>query len=93
MEIRYSITLHPTVISHDLPHLDPFWRHTIRDAIRAKLRSNPEVYGKPLRHALNGCRTLRIGDYRVVFQIIKQRVHIVAVIHRRTEYKDIEKRI
>lgn len=93
MEVSYSITLHPLVVTHDIPRLDPFLRQTIRDAIREKLTKRPEVYGKPLRYDLKGCRTLRVGDYRVVFQIQQKIVHIVGIIHRRTEYKGIEQRL
>ncbi|KKW35764.1 hypothetical protein A2852_00510 [Candidatus Adlerbacteria bacterium RIFCSPHIGHO2_01_FULL_54_23] len=93
MEIRYSITLHLAVISKDIPRLDTFWRHTIRDAIREKLKTKPELYGKPLRQTLKSCRTLRIGDYRVVFKIQDITVYIVGIVHRRAKYEGIEKRI
>jgi len=93
MEVSYSITLHPQVTASDIPRLDAFLRQTVRDAIREKLTKRPEVYGKPLRYTLKSCRTLRVGDYRVVFQIQQEIVHIVAIIHRRTEYKGVEARI
>ena len=93
MEVRYSITLHPLVTSHDIPRLDAFWRHEIRDAVRAKLTTEPELYGKPLRQSLKGCRGLRVGDYRVVFQIRPRTVHIFAVVHRSGKYKGVGKRV
>ncbi|MEK7132857.1 MAG: type II toxin-antitoxin system RelE/ParE family toxin [Patescibacteria group bacterium] len=93
MEVSYSITLHPLVTARDIPRLDAFLRQTIRDAIREKLTKRPEVYGKPLRYTLKGCRSLRVGDHRVVFQIQRRIVHIVAVIHRRTEYRGVEQRL
>jgi mRNA interferase RelE/StbE len=93
MEIRYSITLHPLVTSLDIPRLDAFWRHAIRDVIREKLTSHPEIFGKPLRRTLKGCRTLRVENYRVVFQIQKKTIHVIAIIHRSTKYKGIEKRV
>ena len=93
MGVRYSVTLHPLVTTHDIPRLDTFWRHTVRDAIRVKLRANPEIYGKPLRRALKGCRTLRVADYRIVFQIRSTTVHIVAIIHRSTNYHGVGKRL
>ena len=93
MEVSYSITLHPLVIAQDIPRLDPSLRQTVRDAVREKLTKRPEVYGKPLRYGLKGCWSLRVGDYRVVFQIQQKIVHIVAIIHRRTEYKGVEQRL
>jgi mRNA-degrading endonuclease RelE of RelBE toxin-antitoxin system len=93
MEVAYSITLHPLVTTHDIPKLDSFWRITVRDAIRGKLKTNPYVYGKPLRHDLKSCRTMRVADYRVVFQIRPKVVHIIAIIHRSTDYKGVAQRL
>ena len=93
MEIRYSITLHPAVVSEDIPRLDASWRRAIRDVVREKLSTRPDLYGKPLRQDLKGCRTLRVGDYRVVFQIQGSMVRIIAIIHRSSEYKNIHKRL
>jgi len=93
MEMKYSITLHPLVTSYDIPQLDTFWRHTIRDAIREKLATKPEIYGKPLRYNLKGCRALRIGDYRAVFQMEHATVYVVAIVHRSSKYKGVERRI
>jgi mRNA interferase RelE/StbE len=93
MEVSYSVTLHPHVTAHDIPRLDAFLRQTIRDAIRVKLTKRPEAYGKPLRYSLKSCRALRIGDYRVIFQIQQKIVHIVAIIHRKTGYKGAEQRL
>ena len=93
MEVRYSITLHPLVTTEDIPRLDTFWRHEIRDAVRAKLTIEPELYGKPLRQALKGHRSLRVENYRVVYRIEKRVVKILAIVHRSSKYKGIEKRI
>lgn len=93
MEIGYSVVLEPLVTARDIPRLDTFWRHTIRDAIREKLTVNPDIYGKPLRQSLKGCRALRVGDYRVVFQIQQKVIHVIVIIHRSTKYKGVEKRI
>jgi mRNA interferase RelE/StbE len=93
MEVSYSITLLPIVIAEDIPKLDVFWRGEVRDAIRSKLTTNPEIYGKPLRQSLQGCRRLRVGDYRAVFKIEKRVVQVIAIIHRSTKYKGVEKRL
>ena len=93
MEIDYSLSHHPLVIKEDIPRLDQFWRHEIRDAVRTKLLTQPELFGKPLRRTLKGCRTLRVGDYRVVYRIERRIIRIIAIIHRSGKYKGIEKRI
>ena len=93
MEIDYSLSHHPLVIKEDIPRLDQFWRHEIRDAVRTKLLTQPELFGKPLRRTLKGCRTLRVGDYRVVYRIEKKIIKIIAIVHRSGKYRGIEKRM
>ncbi len=93
MEIRYEIVLHPAVIQNDIPRLSKVWRNKIRDTIRQKLKTHPELFGKPLHQNLKGCRRLRVGDYRVVFQIKGSEVTVVAIVHRSSEYKGIKKRL
>ena len=93
MGVRYTITLHPLVVAEDIPRLDASWRVIVRDAIREKLCTHPEVFGKPLRQQLKGCRTLRVGDYRVVYWIDRKIIRILAIIHRSAGYTEIEKRL
>lgn len=93
MEVGYSITLHPLVTSYDIPRLDAIRRHEVRDAIRSKLTTQPTLFGKPLRQSLKGCRSLRVGDYRVVYRIEKSIIRVIAIVHRSSNYKGVEKRI
>ena len=93
MEVRYSIAVHPSVHKEDLPKLDKMWRRKIRDSVRSKLTTAPELFGVPLRQTLGGLRKLRIGDYRVIYRIEKKVVQILIISHRSVVYKDILKRI
>ena len=47
--------------------------------IDKKLTSDPETYGKPLSGALSGYYRLRVGIYRVVYTIVKNRVCVVVL--------------
>ena len=91
-EETYSIAFDPLAIN-ELAALDVLWRGEIRSAIIAKLCTRPNIYGKPLRRTLKGCWTLRVGDYRIVYRIERKTVKILAVIHRSSDYKGIDKRI
>lgn len=93
MEIAYSLVHHPLVIGEDFPRLDPAVRREIRDAVRSKLLVHPELFGKPLRRSLKGHRTLRIGDYRVVYRIEARIIKLVGVFHRSYGYECIERRV
>lgn len=91
--MNFEIRYHEAVVSQDIPKLSREWRDTIRRAIEKKLTTNPEVFGKPLRHSLKGYRKLRVEDYRVVFRIEKDIVKVFVIQHRSVVYKLLKKRV
>ena len=91
--MAFSLLYHPDVKSIDLPKIDSKIKNRIKKAVETRLATAPHLYGEPLRKTLKGYWKLRVGDYRVVFQIQQKIVHIVAIIHRKTEYKGIEQRL
>ena len=46
-----------------------------------------------IRKTLKGFWKLRVGDYRVVFKVVKNDVWILGIIHRRDVYGKVEKRV
>ena len=92
MEVIYTIVLHPKVIRDDIPSIDPEWRIRIKDSIESKLTMSPELFGKPLRQTLKNYRKLRVGDYRIVYKIVKKEVFILGIFHRSLEYDWLTKR-
>ena len=93
MEIKYEVVYRSEVRREDFPRIDLKWMKTVQKAIEEKLMTAPAIYGKPLQQDLKGCRRLRVGDYRVVFQIHKNQVHVLAIVHRSSNYKGVGKRI
>ena len=89
----YEIFYNEIVIRDDIPKIGKTEQKRIRKAIETKLTSHPELYGIPLRQSLIGYRKLRVGDYRVVFKIVKKRVIILTIAHRSYIYKQADKRI
>ncbi len=67
-------------------------RRRVRDAIEAKLAVAPERFGAPLRRGLKGFRKLRVGDWRVVYLIERNTVHVVVIGHRRDVYASAQGR-
>jgi len=63
-------------------------REIIKKAIEKKLTVDPIAFGKPLRYSLKGYRRLRVGDYRVIYKIIEDRVLvlIIDIDHRKDIY-------
>lgn len=91
-EEAYSLTYHH-LAAKEARELDSFWREKISFAIEERLLVRPELFGKPLRRTLRGCWALRVGDYRVVYRIENRAIRILAIVHRSSDYKGIEKRI
>jgi addiction module RelE/StbE family toxin len=82
----YIIIYVKKVIKKDLRELSHPILKQIKQAIEKRLMIDPIAYGKPLRYNLKGCRSLRVGDYRIVYQINEQTVTILAIKHRRKVY-------
>ena len=89
----FTLRYHPAVRSDDLPLIDRKMKDRIRRAIEERLQTLPHEYGEPLRKTLKGYWKLRVGDYRVVFKIMKSEVWILGIRHRKEIYKDIGKRM
>ncbi|MEK7218031.1 MAG: type II toxin-antitoxin system RelE/ParE family toxin [Patescibacteria group bacterium] len=60
----------------------------IRAAIEEKLTVAPVWFGKPLQHSLRGHRRLRVGNYRVIYRIVRDVVKIIHIAHRSVVYRD-----
>lgn len=88
----FEITYHKKV-ADDVSSLSSSRKIAIKKAIEEKLTMSPEFFGKPLRFSLVGLRSLRVGDYRVVFQLKSKEVFIVLIAHRSVAYPLINKRI
>lgn len=88
----FEITYHKKILD-DISVISSASRNTIRKAIEEKLAVSPDFFGKPLQYSLAGLRSLRVGDYRVVFQLKKKEVFVVLIAHRSVVYKMAGKRI
>jgi mRNA interferase RelE/StbE len=87
-KIRYLIE-YDAAIEEKLRALPKSVREMIRKAIEKKLMTDPIAFGKPLRYTLKGFRRLRVGDYRVIYKIIEDKVLVtVGIDHKKTVYED-----
>ena len=88
----FRIVYHRLVVRDDIPKLSSEWKKKVRRAIEKRLTTHPDLYGKPLRRSLKGYRKLRVGDWRVIFRIEKNKVMILAIKHRSAVYERIDRR-
>ena len=85
--IFYKIFYHHLIIKEDVPELNNDILKRIKTAIETRLLTAPEKHGLPLRKTLKGYWKLRVGDYRIVYWIVKGEIHVLAMCHRSKVYK------
>ncbi|MBU1018967.1 MAG: type II toxin-antitoxin system RelE/ParE family toxin [Patescibacteria group bacterium] len=91
--MRFEIWYKRSVVDDDIPKLPKKAKGQIEVAIREKLTTHPERFGKPLRESLKGYRRLRGGDYRVIYRIEGENVKIFAIQKRSDVYRKVKIRI
>jgi mRNA interferase RelE/StbE len=87
-EVSYSASA-----AEAIRRLDPGVRARVRAAIEI-LRKDP-LRGKPLQLTLQGLRSWRTGDWRIVYRVVEQRLEILVVTvgHRRDVYARLRERL
>jgi mRNA interferase RelE/StbE len=85
---RYTVLLSPAAkraIGRDLPEAVAI---AVVDFLYGRLAEDPYRVGKPLRFQLEGYRSARRGQYRVIYSIHDDEVlvHVVRISHRADVY-------
>jgi mRNA interferase RelE/StbE len=89
----YELFYHPAISKEDLPDIPKNIKERICKAIEKRLLIEPGKYGEPLKRGLQGYRKLRVGDYRVIYKIDKEKIIILKIGHRKEVYKEVPHRI
>ncbi len=73
----------------EISKLDGSNKRIIKGVIEDKLMTDPLKFGLPLRRNLSGLFKLRVGDFRIIYQIYKSEVTvlIVTIGHRKDVYR------
>jgi mRNA interferase RelE/StbE len=87
----YVVEYRPEV-NNDLDRIPKNIQLRIKHAIEKRLATIPHRYGERLRRSLLGLWKLRVGDYRVVYEIKKERVEVWIISHRKDVYEKMQKR-
>ena len=83
--MNYQPYYHPEIFQ-DIAVIPVNMKERIRRAIENRLLVDPVNYGLPLRKSLHGHRKLRVGDYRVIYRIVDNKILIFKIGHRRDVY-------
>lgn len=77
--MTWSVEFHPLVRDKDLPSLERIARVRILKAVREKLAVDPEACGERLRAELHGYWKLRVGEYRVIYEVRRNLVTVLVL--------------
>ncbi len=84
----YQLHYHPDIPRFDLPLINRNLQKRIQKAIEKRLWIDPIKYGEPLRRSLKGFRKLRVGDYRVIYEVVDDEIRIYTIGHRKEIYEN-----
>jgi mRNA interferase RelE/StbE len=90
-ESSYQLLFH-SEFPKDLANFPRNIQKRILTAIENRLSQAPDQYGERLRQSLHGYWKLRVGDYRIVFEVVGKQVRIYGVMDRREVYAEVSKR-
>ena len=82
----YRVILRDKVVTDDLPRLPRNIQQRLLRAIRERLTTEPSRYGTRLRKSLIGLWKIRVGDYRVIYELRAREVRVWVIGHRRNVY-------
>lgn len=88
---EYKVVYHEKV-GDDLSKIQKNIKVRIKRAIENRLMIAPMQYGERLSNDLTGLWKIRVGDYRIVYEINKETVIIWGVQHRKGVYPAVVRR-
>lgn len=74
-------------VERDLRALSKAIALKLLDQIEQKLADHPED-SPGLKGRFRGLRRMRVGDYRVIFAVFVQDVHVLRICHRKDAYRE-----
>ena len=79
-------------VKKDIANLSSSTKNRLKKAIEAKLTEHPERYSKHLRGSLDNFRSLRVGEYRIIFLLEREpdEIFILLIAHKKDVYKKAE---
>ena len=89
--MSYKVEFFGQVVDEDLPNLPKNIQQRILQAIENRLAVDPIRYGLRLSQSLKGLWRMRVGDYRIAYEISGKTVRIWAIVHRKNAYEKIAK--
>ena len=75
----WDVIVHKLVLTEDFEKIDPSSERLILKSIHKKLTHDPENYGSSLSAEYKGYWKLRVGSYRVIYKIVKDKILVMVI--------------
>ena len=85
----YEIVYERKVVRENIPEIPAANKAQIIRAINERLTVDPIGLGKPLVGEYKGLRRLRVGDWRIIYEVSGGKVFIYSIKLRRDSYKGL----
>jgi len=76
----YSVVIDELVLEKDFKGIDKSDQKRIVRTIRSKLTTKPKEFGEPLSGSFAGLWKLRMGRYRIIYEIEEKNVLVYVII-------------
>ncbi len=76
----YTVIIDELVFEKDFKRIDKSDQKRIVRAIRDKLATRPNEFGEPLSGTFSGFWKLRVGRYRIIYEIEEEKIQVYVVI-------------
>lgn len=84
----WQVKIHFLASKEDFKKINKSQQIHLLDVIRKRLSVDPLGYGKPLSGRFSGYWKLKVGDFRIIYKIIKKEVTVLVIkIGLRKDYK------
>ena len=89
----YTVIIDELVFEKDFKRIDKSDQKRIVRAIRDKLATRPNEFGEPLSRAFSGFWKLRVGRYRIIYEIEEEKIQVYVVIVGFRRNADVYKKL
>jgi len=76
----YQVRIDELVLKKDFKKIDLRNQIRIIKAIRQKLTTKPKEFGRPLRGELKGFWKLRVGEFRVIYEVLEAEILVTIIL-------------
>lgn len=60
----------------------------LKDVVYKKIAVDPIRFGKPLQKSFKGCRSTRVGSFRIIYRVLGKNIDILLIAHRSKVYEE-----